>query len=221
MAGRRNYGDPCGIARALDVIGERWALLVVRELLLGPKRFTALHRGLAGMSQNVLSQRLRDLEESGVVRHRVLGPPVSAPAYELTPRGRDLEPVLFALARWGGRGPLDPSCTGELSADAMMFALKTTFDPDTAPGLSVRLALRFEDDLFVTGIDAGRFHVARTEAPARADAALTTDVGTFRALAFGGRPLAEPADSGELILEGDGGLAERFLACFSRPSTTP
>lgn len=221
MAGRRKYGDPCGIARALDVVGERWAILVVRELLLGPKRFTALHRGLTGMSQNVLSQRLRDLEESGIVRHRVLGPPVSAPVYELTPRGQDLEPVLCALAKWGGRSPLDPSCTAELSADAMMFALKTTFDPAAAPGLSVRLALRFEDDLYVTEIDAGRFHVARAETLVAADATLTTDVGTFRTLAFGGRPLAEPMDSGELRLEGDSGLAAQFLTCFPRPSTTP
>ncbi|MGP4029113.1 winged helix-turn-helix transcriptional regulator [Actinomadura sp. 3N407] len=221
MAGRRKYGDPCGIARALDVVGERWAMLVVRELLLGPKRFTALHRGLAGMSQNVLSQRLRDLEESGIVRHRVLGAPVSARVYELTPRGRELEPVLFALAKWGGRTPIDPSSTGELSADAMMFALKTTFDPDAASGLSVRLALRFEDDRFVAEIDAGRFDAARAEAPLHVDATLTTDVGTFRTLAFGGRPLAGPRDSGELRLEGDSGLAARFLSCFPRPSITP
>lgn len=221
MAGRRRYGDPCGIARALDVVGERWAILVVRELLLGPKRFTALHRGLAGMSQNVLSQRLRDLEESGIVRHRVLGAPVSAPVYELTPRGQDLEPVLFALAKWGVRSPLDPSCTGELSADAMMFALRTTFDPDAASGLSVRLALRFEDDRYVAEIDAGRFHVARTETQVDADATLTTDVGTFRTLAFGGRPLTEPGNSGELRLEGDGRLAAQFLTCFPRPLATP
>lgn len=217
MASRRNYHDPCGIARALDAVGERWALLVVRELLLGPKRFVALHRGLSGMSQNVLSQRLRDLEGSGIVRHRTLGPPVSARVYELTPRGQDLEPVLFALARWGGRSPLDPS-SAEMSADAMMFALKATFDPDKASDLRARLALRFQDDLFVTVVESGRFHVARTEAPPRADATLTTDVGTFRTLVFGGRALPEPIKSGELRLDGDDHLAARFLACFPRPT---
>src|ERR687893_724201 len=95
----RTYGDLCGIARALDVVGERWALLVVRELMFGPKRFVDLHRGLSGMSHNVLSQRLRELEDAGVVTRRVLGPPARIRAYELTPRGRDLEPVLIALGR--------------------------------------------------------------------------------------------------------------------------
>lgn len=218
MAGRRKYGDPCGIARALDVVGERWALLVVRELLLGPKRFAALHRGLAGMSQNVLAQRLRDLEESGVVRHRVLGPPVSARVYELTPRGRDLEPILLALGSWGARGPLDPSCTAELSVDAMMFALKTTFDSAAASDVHARLTLRLEGDLFAAEIESGRFHITRTDTASDTDVTLTTDVGTFRSLVFGGRPLTEPLETGEVRLEGDRALAARFLACFPRPT---
>src|SRR3954464_5929351 len=98
---RRRYDDACGAAHALDVVGERWGLLVVRELLLGPKRFGDLHRGLGAVSQNVLSQRLRELEAKGVVTRRRLGPPVSAPVYELTSRGAALEPVLVALGRWG------------------------------------------------------------------------------------------------------------------------
>src|SRR5512132_3684381 len=96
----RTYGDRCGVARALDVVGERWALLVVRELLLGPKRFTDLHRGLGGVSQNVLSQRLRELERAGVLGRRRLGPPVGATVYELTEAGAALEPVLVELGRW-------------------------------------------------------------------------------------------------------------------------
>src|SRR5215470_1397493 len=94
---KRTYEDPCGVARALGVIGERWALLVVRELLHGPKRFADLSRGLPGMSQNVLAQRLRELELAGVVRRRRLGPPVSAHVYQLTERGQELEAVLLAL----------------------------------------------------------------------------------------------------------------------------
>ena len=123
----RTYGDRCGVARALDAVGERWALLVVRELLLGPKRFADLHRGLGGMSQNVLSQRLRDLEHAGVVRRRRLGPPAAVSVYELTERGADLEPVLMALGRWGREQPLDGA--EAFSTDALMLALRTTFDP--------------------------------------------------------------------------------------------
>jgi DNA-binding HxlR family transcriptional regulator len=118
MAGARSYDDPCGVARALDVVGERWALLVVRELLFGPKRFTDLRAGLPTASQNVLSTRLRELEESGVVRKRKLPPPAAATVYELTERGAELQPVLFHLARWGSRGPI--TTTNGLSVDAMV-----------------------------------------------------------------------------------------------------
>src|SRR5438552_11330080 len=122
VARKRSYADPCGLARALSVTGERWALLVVRELLFGPKRFSDLIRGLPHLSQNVLSQRLRELEQAAIIRRRRLGPPVSAQVYELTARGLELEPVLLAMARWGAQQPLPPS--GELSTDALMLALK-------------------------------------------------------------------------------------------------
>ena len=101
----RTYGDPCGIARALDLVGERWALLVVRELLLGPKRFTDLREALPRVSADVLSQRLRELERTGVLRRAKLPPPAGSRVYELTEWGRELEPVVLALGRWGSRGP--------------------------------------------------------------------------------------------------------------------
>src|ERR1700704_6818882 len=101
MAQTRTYGDQCGVARALDVVGERWALLVVRELLLGPKRFTDLRSGLPHLSPDVLSQRLRELEGAGIVQRRKLAPPAASRVYELTPRGRELEPVVLGLGRWG------------------------------------------------------------------------------------------------------------------------
>src|ERR1700733_9314856 len=102
MPTSRSYGDACGIARALDVVGERWALLVVRELLFGPQRFSDLRRGLPGASSNMLTDRLRELEAHGVVRRRTLPPPAACSVYELTARGRDLEPTLDALGAWGG-----------------------------------------------------------------------------------------------------------------------
>ena len=108
MATTRTYGDGCAIARALDVVGERWALLVVRELLLGPKRFTDLRRGLPNASPNVLSERLRELEHAGVVRRRKLAPPAGSRVYELTDWGLELEPLVLSLGRWGARSPAPP-----------------------------------------------------------------------------------------------------------------
>ena len=130
MTTARRYDDPCGIARALDIVGDRWALLVVRELIFGPKRFVQLRHGLRGVSPNVLSQRLRDLEDAGVVRRDVLGPPADVPVYEVTAHGRALEPVLLELARWGSRQPI--TAPGELSASALLLALKAVFDPPPA-----------------------------------------------------------------------------------------
>src|SRR5436190_12492610 len=108
MPERRSYGDSCGIARALDLIGERWALLVVRELVLGPKRFTDLRAGLPNLSADVLAQRLRELDQAGIVRRRKLPPPAGVKVYELTHWGLELEPVLLDLGRWGSRSPLPP-----------------------------------------------------------------------------------------------------------------
>ncbi|MGL5852342.1 MAG: winged helix-turn-helix transcriptional regulator, partial [Phycicoccus sp.] len=128
----RTYRDLCGIARALDVVGERWALLVVRELMFGPKRFADLHRGLPGMSQNVLTQRLRELEETNVLIRRRGLPPATGLVYELTDHGRALEPVLLALGRWGSPLHPGPGSAEELSPDALVVALRTTFDPAAA-----------------------------------------------------------------------------------------
>src|SRR3954465_13630044 len=108
MATMRTYGDGCAIARALDVVGERWALLVVRELLLGPKRFTDLKRGLPNSSPNVLSERLRELERSGVVKRGKLPPPAGSQVYELTDWGRELEGIVVSLGRWASRSPSPP-----------------------------------------------------------------------------------------------------------------
>jgi DNA-binding HxlR family transcriptional regulator len=212
---KRAYDDPCGVARALGAIGERWALLVVRELLHGPKRFADLSRGLPGMSQNVLSQRLRDLEQAGIVRRRGLGPPASIRVYELTRLGHELRPVLLSLARWGSRLPLASS--GELSVDALVLALQTTFDPGAADGLSACFELRFGDDRFAAGIADGVFEIERGSAD-RPHAVIDTDPGTLRAVVFAGRALDDAIGSGDLRLLGDRLAAERFAACFPRPA---
>jgi DNA-binding HxlR family transcriptional regulator len=209
MPRKRRYADPCGLARALGVVGERWALLVVRELLFGPKRFTDLLRGLPHMSQNVLSQRLRELEQAGVVRKRRLGPPVSAQVYALTERGAELEPVLLAMARWGSRQPLPDS--GELSTDALMLALKTTFDAAVADVQQVRIGLRLGDESFRAEVANAELRIARGE-PEHADAVIETDSPTLRAIVFGGRPVSDANVSG------DPEAARRFVASFPRPT---
>ena len=208
---RRTYGDPCGVARALDAIGERWALLVVRELLLGPKRFSALHRGLGGVSQNVLAQRLRELEAAGVVRRRRLGPPAGSWAYELTEQGSQLEPVLVALGHWGRNRPM--TAEAQLSVDALVLALKTTFDPAAAGDLEASLDLHVDDDRLELAVAGGRLSVTRAGAK-DPDATLRTDVGTLRELAFRKRGLDDAAAAGDVAIDGDPATVQRVLDAF-------
>jgi DNA-binding HxlR family transcriptional regulator len=209
----RSYGDPCGISRALDRIGERWALLVVRELVLGPKRFTDLRAGLPAASPNVLSQRLRELEEHGVVARRVLPRPANATVYELTAWGRELEPVILALGRWGSRAPVPD---GELSVDATMLALRTTFDPAAAEGVRAQIGLRLGSDEFRVHVARRRLEVSRGPGD-DCDATVVTDPATLRAVVFGGRAVASAKKAGALEISGDEALAVTVLGLFRRP----
>lgn len=198
----RSYDDPCGIARALDRVGERWALLVIRELVLGPKRFTDLRAGLPNASPNVLSQRLRELEASGVVERRRLPPPASATVYALTPWGEELRPVLFALGRWGSQAPAP---AGELSTDALLVALETMFDGSG----DARIDLRLGDERFQVVVAEGRLAIARGPCDGW-DAAITTDVAGLRRAVFRGQPEG-------LRVEGDEAVVVRFLTGFRPP----
>jgi DNA-binding HxlR family transcriptional regulator len=213
MSATRRYDDPCGIARALDVVGERWALLVVRELIFGPKRFVQLRDGLHGVSPNVLSQRLRDLEEAGIVRRGVLDPPASVAIYELTARGRALEPVLLELGRWGSQQPMTTS--DELSVSALLLALKTVFDP--AAAVNATFALRVDGDWFRVTVAGDSIGIARgrTEHPA---VTFDTEVATLRSVAFGREPISDAERDGRLTVDGDRLLAERFARMFPSPT---
>jgi DNA-binding HxlR family transcriptional regulator len=210
MSAKRTYDDPCGVARALDLVGERWALLVVRELLLGPKRFTDLRIGLPAASQNVLTHRLRELEQSGVVQRRKLGPPAGTWVYELTEIGYDLEPVVLSLARWGSRLPMTAGT--ELSVDALILALKTAFDPAADPELRAAFGLQLGEDLFHAEVTGGRVTLARGRATSP-DATIETSAAVFRSLVFGGHRLADT----DAKVGGDNELMARFLALFPRP----
>jgi DNA-binding HxlR family transcriptional regulator len=206
MTGLRSYGDACGIARALDVIGERWALLIVRELAYGPKRFSDL-RGCLGLSPNVLSQRLADLEASGVIERRSS----SGGVYDLTPWGRELHPLLLQLGLWGARSMHKP--VGELSPDALMLALEATFMPSHAADLCARYELRLGEERFAVDVRDQRLSVSRGS-PRTPDAIIETDPATLRAVVFGDRKLSGSA----VQLHGDARLGRTFFRLFARPS---
>lgn len=211
---RRRYADPCGIARALDVVGERWALLVIRELMLGPRRFGQLRAGLPDTSPNVLAQRLRELEQDGIVRRYTLEPPASLAVYELTDRGLALEPVLLELGRWGSGTARN---TGrELSPVSMMLALKTMFDPAT--DARVTYGLQVGDEQFRIAIADHRIAIRRSR-PDDADARIATDITTLRMVVFLGTGIRAAEDAGALTITGDRRAAARFPKFFRRPDT--
>jgi DNA-binding HxlR family transcriptional regulator len=213
----RTYQDPCGIARGLDVVGERWALLVVRELLLGPKRFTDLRAGLPHVGPDVLAQRLRELEQSGVVRRDKLPPPAGARVYELTEWGRELEPVVLGLGRWGSQAPFPPG-HGHLGADSFVLALKTLFDPARVDGAAESTyELRLGEHAFEARVHDGRFEVTRGAAR-NPDATISSDPGTLEDVLWRGRSLPEALGSKTITLDGDRRAAERFLALFPLPA---
>ncbi len=201
MAPTRSYRDGCATAHALDLVGERWALLVVRELLLGPKRFTDLRSDLPGVSPNVLAQRLRELVASDVVRQRRLPPPAAAQVYELTEHGRELEPVIYALGRWAirsARMPLD----APLSNDSHILSLGILFDAVRARGITARFCVVLGEDRFRIWVVDGELHLARG-GPAGADATVYTDFMTLQALVRGARSLDDVLGTGELRFDGD------------------
>lgn len=215
MATKRRYDDGCATAHALDLIGERWALLIVRELLFGPKRFTDLRGGIPGASPNVLSHRLRELEEVGVVHRRKLPPPAPAWVYELTEWGRELEPVITSLGRWGGRSP-SLRHDAALSVDSLMLALKTLFDPGRADGFTADLVLRMGEDSFRVQLTADRIWIMRGRLD-HPQAVIETDPATLNALIWSGRVLSEAIEGGDITLTGSREHVERFLGLFPLP----
>jgi DNA-binding HxlR family transcriptional regulator len=200
MARTRTKLDGCGIAHASDLLGQRWALLVVRELLLGPKRFTDLRAGIPDISPNVLGQRLRELEESGIVQRRKLAPPASAQVYELTEWGRELEPAVLSLGRWASHSPSFP-LGAEMGPDSLVLALKTAFDPGKADGLEASYEMVLGEIPFEISVKGGRFEAGRGEAE-RPDATIRSDAGTIAGIVFGGNRLGKAVNSGEVRIDG-------------------
>jgi DNA-binding HxlR family transcriptional regulator len=219
MGTKRSYGDACRLAYALDLVGERWSLLIVRELLLGPKRFTDLRHGLPNASPNILSERLRELEQGGVVHRRKLPPPAASQVYELTEWGRELEPVVTRLGAWGARSPLPPEHE-EIGTDSIVLALRSLFDPVAAAGLKQSYELRLGDERFRVDVAAGKLGLERGEVEDPA-VAIDTDAPTLAALLTGQLPLEQALESGVATVEGSKKEARRFLALFPMPEPCP
>ena len=219
MATKRSYADGCAGAHALDLVGERWALLVVRELLLGPKRFTDLRAGMPGISPNVLTQRLQELEVVGVLRRRKLALPAGAWVYELTDWGKELLPVIMQLGRWGARSPIMPR-DAALSIDSLILSFRTMFDARAAGKLTATYELRLGEDCFYANVADGKIELARGSAE-QPDAIIETDPNSLAALVYDNGDLAAALRSGILRYEGSKPAVKRFLALFSLPEPAP
>lgn len=206
---KRVYDDACGTAHGLELIGERWTLLILRELLLGPRRFSGLKRDLPGISANVLAQRLTELEDKGLVRRLRLPPPASVQVYEATEWGLEAETIIGELGKWAARSPRhDP--TLPLSPVAIMISFRTMIDRARAAGLRGTIGFRFGDSGYVGELAGGDFAVTRRD-PAGADAIVTAAPELLAAAAYGGLPAAQ------LAIEGDAALVGRFLSLFALP----
>ena len=206
---KRRYDDACGTAHGLELIGERWALLVRRELLLGPRRFSQLRADLPGLSANVLTQRLAELEERGLVRRRFLSPPASAQVYEATEWGLEAEPVIQALGRWAARSPLhDPSLP--LSGVSILLSFRTMIDEKRARKLDARIGFVFGKDRYVAKLRKGRIKIAQG-AVEECDAIVSAPPTALAAVVYGGAPI-------DLLgITGDRAVVEKFVTLFVLP----
>jgi DNA-binding HxlR family transcriptional regulator len=207
---KRRYEDACGLAHALDLIGERWAMLVLRELAYGARRFSELKTDLPGISANVLTQRLTELERRGIVRRSMLPPPASVQVYEATPWGLEAAPLIAALGKWAARSPLhDP--TLPMSHVALMMSFETLFSPEAAVGMDQRIGFRFGNVSYVVSVAGGRIDIRRGEVE-DCDAIVSGTPSNVVAVIHGGAPL-------DLIeIEGDRALVTRFATLFPLPS---
>jgi DNA-binding HxlR family transcriptional regulator len=208
----RLYDDACGTALALEFVGERWSLLVIRELMFGPRRFGQIKANLPGISANVLTQRLESLETAGIVRRDTLPPPANVPVYDLTSWGREAEVAIREMGRWAARSPLhDPLAF--MSTASAMISLRTLIDLERAAGWAMTAGFRFPDDAFVARLGDGALAIRRGEAD-DADVTFTGDTMALRRTLY----VKEGVDApGLLAVSGDRAAAERFIDLFRLP----
>ncbi len=215
----RSYGQFCGLARALDLVGERWALLLIRDLLVSPKRFTDLRRGLPKIPSNILSTRLRELEDAGVVQRRALPRPESGVVYELTPDGRDLEDVVLRLGRWGAARLGDPRPGEIVTADSMVMALRAMFSPDAAAGVHASFQLELGPAVFHARVDE-RGLSAGVGPVQGADLVISAGPG-IRALFAGEVSAPDALADGLVAVDGDPALLQTFTEIFRLDARAP
>lgn len=214
----RTYGHYCAIAHTLEMIGERWTLLVVRELLTGPKRFKDLRDGLPGVGTALLTDRLRALEEAGLIRRSTLPPPAGVAVYELTDAGAELRPVVMAVARWGLRWALDEPTPDEVFRPSWaVLAMQAVFDPRAARGLRETCEFRVGDEVFHATLDDGAIEAGQGPA-ADPDLVVEIDPATFRAVAAGETSLAASVRDGGARLQGSIATLRRVERTLRRPN---
>jgi DNA-binding HxlR family transcriptional regulator len=215
----REYGQYCALSHALDVVGGRWSLLIVRDLLTGPKRFKDLEAGLAGIPTNVLSARLKELEEFGVLRRQVLPRPAKGVAYELTDYGRELEEPLIKLGLWGAK-TMGPAIEGQpVSIDGLALALRGTFRPDAAAGLCRTYEVKLDGRPVRVSVEDGRLSIAVGGTAIDgtgdgADTVLETTPAHFVGLLVGQLRVDDVIAAGDLTVTGPKTEARRFFKLF-------
>lgn len=215
---RRTYDQYCGLARALDILGERWTMLVIRELLIGPKRFSDLTDGLPGIGANALSARLRTLEADGLVTRRRLPPPAASTVYELTERGRALQPVVSELIRWGIPLLGPPASTDRFRPGWIVTSMRALFDPRLAAGIDRVYRLQVDDEVFTMRVADGQLDVFPGESRERPDLALSADSDTVLAIVAGELSSEDAIREGRIAVdEGDQDEALAFVGMLRLP----
>ena len=206
---KRRYDDACGTAHALELLGERWTLLVLRELMLGPRRFSDLREDLPGISARVLTQRLGEMEEKGLVTRYRLPPPASVQVYDATDWGREAEPILQEMGRWAARSPgHDPQLP--ISPVSVLLSFRTMVERTRLGERECRLRFRFGERAYTGTIEGGALAIV-PGADGDADVTLAAAPQTLVAVAYGGAPLSL------VEVEGDGDLARWFFSLFALP----
>jgi DNA-binding HxlR family transcriptional regulator/putative sterol carrier protein len=214
---RRSYGQYCGLAQALDLVGERWTLLIVRELLMGPKRYTDLRESLPGVATNLLADRLDHLEQNGVVYRERLPPPAPSLVYRLTERGRALETAIVELGRWGGLALGEPTPGQEFRASWFALGMRATFRPAMAAGVDAEYEFRIGEEVFHFRVANGGAEAG--QGPASAPRmVLEADPETFLALLSGQVTPKQAIRDDGAKLDGSRSELQRALRMFRFPA---